>query len=728
MAIKANAPDMPPTPRKDQWPVYAAVAALLVWYFVSTTGAVADKSSAFDEVLHLTGGYSYWKFGDFRIQPENGNLPQRWAAMPLLLSDPRFPDLNQEAWKKSYMATIGHEFFYRIGNDAEDMLRRGRAMIGLFGMALGAIVFFWTRSLLGTGAALLSLGLYAFCPTMLANGALATSDMTAALFFTASIYCTWRLFHDVNWRVLLVGSLVMGGLFVSKFSAFMLAPMVVVLLAVQLISHRPTVITYRQKRWEIGPRRWRFTAHLTTLAVHAVVVWIVIWTFYNFRYEMFAMNKLQPGEAGKMLVVEPPFDPWTTLNMGPGPVDRFIDSMREARLLPEAYLYGFAVTWRSAQKRNAFLNGNYSVNGWSRFFPYCLLVKTPLTLFVLMGFAAVSVIRRWIVVGKTWQARSNAMFASLYRTAPLWTLVVVYCAFAISSHLNIGHRHILPIYPAMLMFAGGSWSWLVMTGRPTDASCRVSGRPENRAWWIPGWLAARRWPMLANIVLASMGLFVAESLWRWPNYLAYFNQLVGSPRYAYRHLVDSSLDWGQELPALKRWLVKDKPNRLPTERIYLSYFGVGSPAYYGIEATFLPSYYERTPPRIPEPLEPGTYCISATMLQNVYTKFPGRWCRQYETIYQRLTSDLRTFEIRSPVGRKQLFESKGEDYWIQLFRHYEHARLARLTSFLRQREPDFEINYSILIYRLGATELNRAVDGPPIELDESPFGDVVLNE
>ena len=61
--------------------------------------------------------------------------------------------------------------------------------------------------------------------------------------------------------------------------------------------------------------------------------------------------------------------------------------MRDTHFLPEAYLYGFATTWQAAQYRTAFLNGEYSFTGWPQFFPYCLLVKTPLTLFVLMGLA-----------------------------------------------------------------------------------------------------------------------------------------------------------------------------------------------------------------------------------------------------------------------------------------------------------------------------------------------------
>lgn len=170
MAAKSKLPDVAP-PRNRSWLVYAVVVALLAWYFFSAVSAVADKTTTFDEVFHLTGGYTAWKFGDFRMQPENGILPQRWAALPLLFSDTRFPELDDNFWQRSDMHEIGERFFYNVGNDADRMLLRGRAMIALMGVALGALVFVWTRSLLGVAPAIASVGLFAFCPTVLANGA-----------------------------------------------------------------------------------------------------------------------------------------------------------------------------------------------------------------------------------------------------------------------------------------------------------------------------------------------------------------------------------------------------------------------------------------------------------------------------------------------------------------------------------------------------------------------------
>ncbi|HEX3871697.1 MAG TPA: glycosyltransferase family 39 protein, partial [Pirellulales bacterium] len=621
-----------------------AIVALLAVYFVSAVSAIRNKSTTFDELFHLTAGYSYWTLGDFRIQPENGNLPQRWAALPLLFGGTKFPTTDQDAWRLSSMADIGNQFFYQIGNDADSMLFRGRAMIALLGVALGAIIFFWTRSLLGERAAFVSLALFAFCPTVLTNGALVTSDMAAALFFTASMGCIWRVLHRLTWRTLLLSSLVMGGMFVAKFSAALLVPMGLLIMAVQLISNQPTIVAWRGQQWELHSRWKRLAVQSATIAAHAVVVWIVIWTFYNFRYDMFAQTTKRPNEAGGMQVVDQPGLPWNQVLKETGFVDQTIAKMREARFLPEAYLYGFAHTWTRAQQRSAFLNGKYSIKGWPQFFPYCLMVKTPLTLFVLMALAIAALIRRWLRAGTNWSAHLRAMGASLYRAAPLLSLFIVYWATAIPSHLNIGHRHILPTYPAMLMLAGASVAWLARREKERKAESAPAEKPSadqprqrTLRMYLPRWLARYRWPIQATMVWGCVGLFAAESLYRWPNYLAYFNQLIGNESNAYRHLVDSSLDWGQELPALKRWLIEQGLDSSSKEKTFLSYFGTGDPAYYDIHATLLPCYVARTPVRIPPLLEEGTYCISATMVQNVYNMFfPGPWNRKYEAIYQQL--------------------------------------------------------------------------------------------
>jgi hypothetical protein len=704
----------------------AAAGALLACYFILALTAVAEKCTTFDEPYHLAGGYTYWKFGDFRIHPENGNLPQRWAALPLLFGDYQFSSLDDQSWRTSLKESIAPRFLYLMGNEADDILRRGRAMIAVLGVVLGALVFGWTRRLLGLTAAFISLTLYVFCPTLLANGALATSDMTAALFFTAVVACLWSVLHRVTWQKVFLSALVMAGLFVAKFSAPMIIIVGALLVGVQIASRQPLIVSWGKTACQIHARRRRLLAHLAVLGIHAIVVWIVIWACYNFRYEMFHPAMTAVDSSGEQPVVVDTMQPsWDTLLENDGSViDQFIVTSRELHFLPEAYLYGFAYARYFAQGRQAFLNGEFSTTGWPQFFPYCLLVKTPLTLLILLVLAMIAIWNSWQTTDDRSPRQHRArMIAGLYRAAPLWSLFLVYWAFAITSHLNIGHRHLLPTYPAMIILAGGSALWLsrLVAGKAIKSSSTSAPEDSQPGNGSTNWLNSRRHPALALISLGCVGLFVLESLWQWPNYLTYFNQSIGGQKYAYRHLVDSSLDWGQDLPALGKWLTDQGLDKSPN-KVYLSYFGMGSPKYYGIDATWLPSgaaLAEVVPKRFDE----GTYCISATMLQSAYTAFPRRWNPGYEKVYQQLRANLINYNRtgNDPLARQRfLDQSGGQDGVSQMITSFHTASFARLCSYLRGREPDAEINYSILIYRLSRADLQRILEGPPSELTTEP--------
>ena len=102
-----------------------------------------------------------------------------------------------------------------------------------------------------------------------------------------------------------------------------------------------------------------------------------------------------------------------------------------------------------------------------------------------------------------------------------------------------------------------------------------------------------------------------------PHYLAYFNELAGGPDGGWRYLVDSNLDWGQDLPGLRRYLEAHG-----IQEIYLSWFGSAYPEHYGISYRALPGYpHNQGPPEKfafnPYAPAPGVYAISATNLQGV---------------------------------------------------------------------------------------------------------------
>ena len=152
--------------------------------------------------------------------------------------------------------------------------------------------------------------------------------MASALFFFASVLCCVAVMHHISWFNALLSSFVMGGLFVAKFSAFLILPIGAILLAIQVASNRAITVSHRSQSWVVEERHTRILLHLLTLGMHVIVVWIVIWAFYDFRYDMFSEKSYQFDAAGQMIAVDQPAFPWNDLLSEPTTVEQGILAAR----------------------------------------------------------------------------------------------------------------------------------------------------------------------------------------------------------------------------------------------------------------------------------------------------------------------------------------------------------------------------------------------------------------
>ena len=617
---------------------WASVVVLLALHVFLSLSASARMSPTYDEGVYVTGGYSYWAFHDFRLQPENGMLPQRYIALPVYLSSGfHFPKLDSPAWKESELWTLSDEFMFRVGNDLNAILFRGRAAVALIGASVCLLVFWWSRELYGTTGGLLSLTLCALSPTMLAHAGLMTSDMMVTLFLLLSCRLLWKNLHVVSPANVALGCLSVTGLFLSKFSAAAIIPVAGLMVIARFVSARPIeVASLRGATHELSSRRAKGLAIVALIATYVLVSICLVWAAYEFRYSAFA----EQGGAGSTFYK---FKSIAECCRHLGAKGVAIQWMAKHHLLPEAYLYGAAYILMHLE-RYAFWNGDYSTSGWRLFFPYCFLVKTPLPLLALAGTLAAIALRRLKLERRT---------SSLYEIVPLWSLIGVYACIAISSTLNIGHRYILPLYPPLFILCGSAAAWL----RSERAMMR----------------------MLLPVLLA---LFLVESARAYPHYLAYFNQITGR-EHAYEHLADSSLDWGQDLPGLKQWLDRHGWDGSPKRRVFLTYFGTAEPEHYGIRASLLP--VERIPPN-PSPPQPGLYCVSATSLQCVYAQVQGAWTDKYETSYQALRKYLEG--VRNMPLPEAVKAVGGTERWQQLGTTYYVLSVARLDGLSQTRRAD----------------------------------------
>jgi hypothetical protein len=626
---------------------------LAALHAVLAVTATAGKSMTSDEIAHLTAGHAYNTRGDFRLQPENGNLPQRLAALPFAAAGDPLPPEDRADWKGAEVWRYGHAFLYRSGLPAEERLFQARAVMSLTSAATALLVFAWSRALFGTAGGFLSLGLLVFCPAFLAHGPLATSDMTMTLLFLAGAGAWWRHLREPGLIGALVSAAVCGLAFIAKFSAVLLVPMLGLLGVIWAVDH---------SRRGQGRMAWRRLS-LTALG-HAVAAWVVIWTAYGFRFSAF---------AGDLTGAHFSHD-WNSLLIALGWKAELLVWLREWRVLPEAWLHGLAFVLQFARARGAFMSGEYSVTGWVSFFPWAFLIKTTLPLLLLLALAGMAVARRAANATVDWW-RCWAV-----KVAPLGVLFAVYVAASLASNLNIGHRHLLPVYPVLFILAG---------------ALAPAARSAGRGGW--------------TVVAALVVWHAVESSRVRPHYLAYFNQIVGGPANGWRHLVDSSLDWGQDLPGLHAWL---GTNALG-EKTFLSYFGTGDPVHEGIRATALPTLPEVGAARPWHRLEPGVYAVSATMLQQVYSRHRGPWTAGFEEEFRRLREiepDFLAFQD-DPARRTELREKAPPERWRAGWATYESLRFARLCHYLRLKRPVATIGYSILVFRLDAGEIAAATGG-----------------
>lgn len=500
---------------------------------------LTGHSATWDEPQHLAAGLRA-SSGDWRMDPEHPPLARLWASLPLVAERARQADqdpaagVDPDTWVGEEQFHVARRLLFE-GREPDGLLVPARGMILLLHLGLGLLLWAGARAWKGERFAALALLLYALEPNLLAHGALVTTDLAPALFVFASVGLLWRLGRRPSVALALLLALAQGLALLSKFSALLLPPLLLMLLPMSGLSRR----------------RALGVAGLLLLSAP-----LLVWVGYGLRYAPSA------DPAWLFRFHEHP----RTLERLPR-LAPLVGALDEARLLPNAFLQGFLHGQWKAQARYGYLFGEVRTEGWWYWFPVALLLKVPLSLIVLLALGA----RRLFAEGR----------AALFLALP----VLLFLGVAMAQRLNIGLRHLLPIFPFLILVA-------------------ALGAAELR----------ERRPGLLGLLLLGWVLELGRA---WPDDLAFFNALAGGPRGGGRYLVDSNLDWGQDLKRLKRWMDENQ-----VRRVNLAVFGSAEPLAYGIDANPLPGGAPHLRPGPPE--LPGWIAISETVLQGVYLGPAGR--------------------------------------------------------------------------------------------------------
>ena len=620
-------------------PVHALVAsAVLTLAVIFSYASSLDESLTWDEPVQLTAGAAFLETGgDSRLSPEHPPLPRTWAALALR-AVPHAPFSPDVAGFASGDADEAARDWLGDRNDGHRVIRAPRAAMIPFHLALAVAVGLAARRLFGPDAGLLALTLTALEPAFLAHGHYVTNDVPTTLFALLSILTFSRWLERPGAARLAAAAAALAAASLSKQSWLLVVPALVLMAAVR-------VFRMRRDGRSLGPALGTASAGLAALLAAAA---LAVWAAFGFRFTPFR-GEPTPSAPSRTDQIRSGLSPagmdeaWEEVlrDAGGGPerglVPASLRFARRFRLLPESYLYGFAYARHHAEGRRSYLADRVSQTGFRAYFPAALLLKTPVpTLLLLLGGLAL------LAFGRVRLSRDPLLATGLVGFA------AVYAAVAIAGSLNIGLRHFFPVFPVLLVAAS-----------------------------VPAALAESR---------AGRAIVVTAALWlaaiaasSFPSYLGYFNEIAGGWQNGHRWLVDSNLDWDQDLLRLRDWA-----GGHPDERLILLRSGKG-PLPRGLAA-------RRFPDPSDAPLAAATYVVSASHLVGAI-------------------QPLSRAEAWENDGLRRAYRSLWED-WAASGRlrapaSFENLRRARLVCGLRGRRPDDRIGTSLFVFRLSDAEIDE---------------------
>jgi hypothetical protein len=450
------------------WWAVAGAAALLASVQILS---IRQESQTWDEGFEIVGGYQYLTTGEYRASLENPPLERILEALPLLFLH---PDLKGVALGANNTGeadvNAGVAFLYKNRIPADKILFAARLPTIAVTVGLLVVLAAWCRRKFGAVAGVVAAFLFALDPTIIAHGRYVKNDMlVAAMAFVAVIAWDWFL-ESGQGSALIASGVALGLALGSKYSAVFLLP---VFLILYLLKER---------------RDFKWTRCLKSFAVVAVLAAAVILILYApYDGALLPHARSAPG-----VPLRDAIDQSTLV----GRRIAWIGSRLGWRSHP--YLIGLATfASHGGGTHPTYIWGHRGTTGWWYYFPFAFAIKTPVA--ILLGLLLI------------------LPFAA---TQPLLVIpILLYGALSMAGHVDIGLRHLLPVYPFLYaLLAAGLTQW--------------------------------RWKFRTPLIIAIVALTAIESLAVYPYYTAFFNLLVGGPKNGPKYLVDSNIDWGQDLRRL----------------------------------------------------------------------------------------------------------------------------------------------------------------------------------
>jgi 4-amino-4-deoxy-L-arabinose transferase-like glycosyltransferase len=696
---KASGPSIPlptvatsdsarPKVARAQFATNLGVLALLCLHYFMAAQSLVQENPTVDEVVHLPAGVTYWQKGTFRLYPHNPPLVKLVAALPVVWSGVvTAPLYATPAWTSRFpsQTNFSQYFAFLNYNRYFELCQLARLTMPLFSVVGGLVVFAWSRRLYGVCGGFLSLALWVFCPNVLAHGRLITSDAGAAAMGVLATYLFWRYLDQPGWRWAVAAGVGLGLAQLTKFSLLVLLAVWPFLWLLRLVLVEP------RSKWL--SRIPTGLGHGLTIALVCVLTIDAGYLFEGVgmrlgQFEFASRSLTQPVRPG----MDRPRSPNGLLDLAwTFRINRF----RETWLagvpcpLPEHYILGFdeqkleaegiprplADAYKSgnvaplqgkpeppndrSEGYTVYLNGEVRRNGWWYYYALALAYKVPEGTWLLVLFAmGVSL--------KTLRSRT-----AIADEISLWTVpLIILGSMSFLTDINLGLRYVLPIAPYVF----------IAVGKVAPFALGLTGMRRS---------------LMAVLAGGSLAATIAASVVISPSYLAYFNWVSGGPDRVPARLIDSNLDWGQDLVGLQKWWSET----IPDQPIGLAYFGQISPSLFAMRGQPFRWFLAPAPPGTIRPLnlvedpfnrqhkiidpalvgpahrlEPGYYAVSATLLYGV------------------------PFRLYDPAPLSKVPQAMSPAW---------NTEVPGAFSYFKQFEPITRIGHSIYVYRLSPEQAAR---------------------
>jgi len=531
---------------------FAAVALFALLFFILAFYSSLQKSITSDETAHIPAGFMILKTGDFRLNLEHPPLVKIFSVLPLLPFKWNHP-LTDTDWIRAEEWHYGGYFLYMY-NDGNTIALLSRFPIIVLGVILGFLVYFWGSILFVSGkgyasplAGLLASILYFTEPNLIAHSSLVTYDSSFAFIVFCSGFLYWlNMVRGITfWRLIL---------FVFFMAVAPLIKVVGLFLWFLIFLHLGLSAIFMKRKWRItfpgkNPSFLRTRFHRLLFAISigllcCVFSFIFIWASYGFRYEVSPGMKTPPGiQAEKFL----------NFNLiESGIVRNTFLFIRKHHLIPQGYEAVLGHAFLEKKRFAVLFTKSRPEGGFYTYFFMTTLLKTPFVHLGLFGFILFTMIILWLrYVIRERKRRFSRMRLYLFRAGIPLYLIAGFFAIITLSLVNIGHRLILMIIPLECLLAGAMFSWYLG---------KLNKRPKQ------------------ILVCSLLALVLIAPIKAFPHYISYFNPIVRDKRKSFVYLIDSNVDWGQDVKSLGKYLREHN-----IQKINLSLFGTADPFFYGVK-------------------------------------------------------------------------------------------------------------------------------------------------